>query len=137
MWGHPIRLLARTLALIALATQALMPGSMAAASTHNKGDLAAVVCAMPGTEMHGVSHAVGSDLAELIASKSSSAPSDTDHDCPACVIAQTATLPEPVVLKSPITGSVSQTAPVFEVRFAHVPRGPPVGSRAPPVSLKA
>ena len=136
MWGHTIRLLARTLALIALATQALMPGSMAAASTH-RGDLAAVICAMPGTDMHGVSHVIGSDLAELIASKSSPAPSDTDQDCPACVIAQTATLPEPVVLKSPITGSLSQTAPVFEVRFAHVPRGPPVGSRAPPVSLKA
>jgi len=136
MWGYSIRFLARCLALVALATQALMPGSMAAASTH-KGDLAAVICAMPGTDMHGASHVIGSDLAELIASKTSPAPSDTDHDCPACVIAQTATLPEPVVLKSPITVSVSQTAPVFEVRFAHVPRGPPVGSRAPPVSLKA
>jgi hypothetical protein len=136
MWGYSIRFLARLLALLALATQAVMPGAMAAASTQN-GDPGAIICAMPGTDIHGTSHAVGSDLAELIASKSSPAPSDTDHDCPACVIAQTATLPEPVVLKSPITGSVSQTAPVFEVRFAHVPRGPPLGSRAPPALMKA
>lgn len=136
MWGISVRFLARALAVLALISQAAMPGVMAAASTHNGGP-AAVLCAMPGTEMQGAGPVVGADLAEFIHSKSSPVPSDTDHDCPACVIAQTATLPEPVVLKSPITGSVAQTAPVFEVRFAHVPRGPPVGSRAPPVSLKA
>jgi hypothetical protein len=122
--------------VIALISQALMPGAMAAASSR-PGDLAMVLCAMPSADIQGASSAVGSEIAQLIAQKSQSAPVDTDHDCPACVIAQTATLPEPVVLKSPSEGIAAQTVPVFEVRFAHVPRGPPVGSRAPPFSLKA
>lgn len=136
MWGYAARHIARALAVIALISQALMPGAMAAASSR-PGDLAMVLCAMPSADRHGASSVVGSEIADLIAQKSNSAPTDSDHDCPACVIAQTATLPEPVVLKSPIKGSVAETAPVFEVRFAHVPRGPPVGSRAPPASLKA
>jgi hypothetical protein len=136
MWGYAAKFIARTLAVIALVSQALMPGAMAAASSR-PGDLAMVLCAMPAEDMQGASSAVGSELAQLIAQKSKSAPADSDHDCPACVIAQTATLPEPVVLKSPPEGIAAQTAPVFEVRFAHVPRGPPVGSRAPPVSLIA
>ncbi len=136
MWGYTARKIARACAAIALISQALMPGAMAAASAR-AGDLAMVLCAMPAEDMQGARSAVGSEIAQLIAQKSQSAPVDTDHDCPACVIAQTSTLPEPVVLKSPTKGSVAQTAPVFEVRFAHVPRGPPVGSRAPPVSLKA
>jgi hypothetical protein len=136
MWGYAARHIARALVVIALISQALMPGAMAAASSR-PGDLAMVLCAMPSADMQGASSAVGSEIAQLIAQKSQSAPLDTDHDCPACVIAQTATLPEPVVLKSPSEGIAAQTAPVFEVRFAHVPRGPPVGSRAPPFSLKA
>lgn len=136
MWGYAARHIARALAVIALISQALMPGAMAAASSR-PGDLSMVLCAMPADDMQGAGSAVGSEIAQLIAQKSNSAPTDTDHDCPACVIAQTATLPEPVVLKSPSEGIAAQTAPVFEVRFAHVPRGPPVGSRAPPASLKA
>ena len=136
MWGYAARYIARALAVIAMISQALMPGAMAAASSR-PGDLSMVLCAMPADDMQGASSAVGSEIAQLIAQKSQSAPVDTDHECPACVIAQTATLPEPVVLKSPSEGIAAQTAPVFEVRFAHVPRGPPVGSRAPPVSLKA
>ena len=136
MWGYAARHFARALAVIALISQALMPGAMAAASSR-PGDLAMVLCAMPSADMHGASAAVGAEIAELIAQKSKSAPADTNHDCPACVIAQTATLPEPVVMKSPAEGIAAQTAPVFEVRVAHVPRGPPVGSRAPPASLKA
>ncbi|MFN7164799.1 MAG: DUF2946 family protein [Hyphomonas sp.] len=136
MWGYAARHIARALAVIALISQALMPGAMAAVSSR-PGELPSVLCAMPADDMHSAHSAVGAELAELIAQKSQSAPVDTDHDCPACVIAQTATLPEPVVLKSPSEGIAAQTAPVFEVRFAHVPRGPPVGARAPPASLKA
>jgi hypothetical protein len=136
MLSAPTRFLARCLALVALASLALMPGSMAGASLH-RGDADALICALPGADIHRSSHSIGADLAELIASKSSPAPAEEGHDCPACLIGQTAMLPGPVVLKLLIAGSVSRTAPVFEVAFAHVPRGPPVGSRAPPVSLKA
>lgn len=131
MWGHLPKHLMRFLALVALATQALMPGSMAAASTRSS-DLPSILCAMP--DMQGARSAAGSDLAELITKKSQPDPASSDHDCPACVLAQTALLPELVVLKSPVTGGVAHTAPIFEVQFAHVPRGPPVGSRAPPSS---
>lgn len=124
------------MALLALATQALMPGAMAAASTGSP-DAPAILCSMPDGNMTGASSSVGSELADLIAKKSQSDQTDMDHDCPACVVAQTATLPEPMVLKEPVKDSAAQTAPVFEVRFAQVPRGPPVGSRAPPEFLKA
>lgn len=136
MWGYVAIYVARALAAIALLSQALMPGAMAASSSR-PGELPSVLCAMPAGDIHGAARAVGAEIAQLIAQRSTSAPVDTDHDCPACVIAQTATLPAQVVLKSPIESSVAQTAPVFEVRFAHVPRGPPVGARAPPVPMKA
>lgn len=136
MWGYAARYIARALAAIALISQAVMPGAMAASSSR-PGELPSVLCAIPAGDMHGAGRAVGAEIARLIAQKSKSAPVDTDHDCLACVIAQPATLPGPVVLKSPIEGSVDQTAPVFEVRFAHFPRGPPVGARAPPVLMKA
>lgn len=129
--------LARALAAIALISQALMPGMMAAASSRT-GDLPAVLCAFPDDDAHGsASREVGAELAQLIAKKSKPAPADSDHDCPACVLAFAATLPEPVILNTPVSIGVPETAPVFEVRFVHAPRGPPVGSRAPPVSMKA
>lgn len=128
--------IARIMALLALATQGLMPGMMAAAHTGNP-DVPAILCAMPDGTMPDASSGVGSELAKLIAKKTQSDKTDMDHDCPACVVAQTATLPAILVLKEPVKDNVAQTAPVFEVRFAQVPRGPPVGSRAPPEFLKA
>jgi hypothetical protein len=122
------------LALLALATQSLMPGAMAAAST-SRPDMAAILCAMPEQDMAAVS-GVGVDLARLIQKKQSDS-TDMDHDCPACVLAHSATLPEPVVLTAPQGRAAAQTAPRFEVRFAQVPRGPPVGSRAPPALVNA
>ncbi len=137
MWQHVSRRLARALAVIALISQAMMPGMMAAASAR-PGDLPAVLCALPGDDAHGsASRAVGAELAQLIAQKSKPAPTDGGHDCPACVLAFAAMLPEPVVLKTPVSIGAPETAPVFEVRFVHTPRGPPVGSRAPPVLMKA
>lgn len=134
MWTLVSRRLARALAVIALISQALMPGMMAAASTARPGDVAPVLCALPGDTVHG---AVGAELAQLIAKKSAPAPADSGHDCPACVLAFAATLPEPVILNTPVSIGAPDTAAVFEVRFVHAPRGPPVGSRAPPVLLKA
>jgi hypothetical protein len=137
MWQLVSSRLARAVAAIALISQALMPGMMAAASSR-PGDVPAVLCALPGDDGHGsASRAVGAELAQLIAKKSAPAPTDSGHDCPACVLAFAATLPEPVVLKTPILIGAPETAAVFEVRFVHAPRGPPVGSRAPPVSMKA
>ncbi len=137
MWQQLSTRFARALAVIALISQALMPGMMAAASAR-PGNLPAVLCALPGDDVHGsASREVGAELAQLIAKKSKPAPTDYGHDCPACVLAFAATLPEPVVLKSPVSMGEPESAPVFEVRFVHSPRGPPVGSRAPPVSMKA
>ncbi len=132
MWGHPAIFLGRLLVLLALISQALMPGAMAAASSRS-GDVPAVLCAMQDG-MGGAATGTGSELARLIAEKSKSDQPDTDHDCPACTLSQTAALPQPVVLTAPLTDASAQTAPLYEVRFAHVPRGPPVGSRAPPLS---
>jgi hypothetical protein len=133
MWGYAAKFLARALAVIALISQAMM-----AAAYSRTGELPAVLCAFPEDVAHGsASREVGAELAQLIAKKSKPAPMDSGHDCPACVLAFAATLPEPVVLKSLISMGEPEAAPVFEVRFVHSPRGPPVGSRAPPVSMKA
>lgn len=132
MRGHPANFLGRLLVLLALISQALMPGAMAAVSSR-AGEVPSVLCAMPDG-MGSAATSTGSELARLIAAKSSGLPDSDIHDCPACVLAQTAMLPTPVVLAEPMTGVAAQTAPLYEVRFAHVPRGPPVGSRAPPVS---
>lgn len=134
MWGYLAKRLVRALALIALATQSLMPGAMAAAST-SRPDMAAILCAMPAQDMAAAA-GIGADLARLIQKKQSGS-TDMDHDCPACLLADTATLPEPVCLKAPLKNAVAQTAPRFEVRFVQVPRGPPVGSRAPPAFVNA
>ncbi|MFN7178209.1 DUF2946 family protein [Hyphomonas sp.] len=132
MWGTPAIFLGRLLVLLALMTQALMPGAMAAASSR-PGDLPAVLCAMPDG-MGGAATGTGSELARLIAEKSKSGQTGETHDCPACTLSQTAALPQPVVLTEPLSTAAAQTAPLYEVRFAQVPRGPPVGSRAPPPS---
>ncbi|WP_353255716.1 DUF2946 family protein [Hyphomonas sp.] len=137
MWQHLSTRLARALAVIALISQALMPGMMAAASAR-PGDMPAVLCALPGDGVHAAAgRQVGAELAQLIAKKSKPAPTDSGHDCPACLLAFAATLPEPVNVKAPVSIGATETAPVFEVRFVHAPRGPPVGSRAPPASMKA
>lgn len=131
MWGPFARSVARFLALAALATQTLMPGAMAASARNP--DAAAILCAMPGMGSPAAAPSLGAELVELISSKSKPDPQDQQHDCSACTLAQTATLPAPVILKQPSVSEAAQTAPLYEVRFAHVPRGPPVGSRAPPV----
>lgn len=132
MWGPLARSVARFLALAALATQTLMPGAVAAASARSP-DAAAILCAMPGMGSPAADPSLGAELAELISSKSKPDPQDQQHNCSACTLAQTAALPAPVILKQPSVSEAAQTAPLYEVRFAHVPRGPPVGSRAPPV----
>lgn len=137
MWGNTALLLARVLAMLALVTQALMPGAMAAAMSR-PGEVAAIVCAMPGKEMSAGASALGADLAALLADKAAGDLPDESHDCHDCVLAQGATVPVvPDVAAPAFSAPEPEIAPRSDVRFWAMPRGPPLGSRAPPVFLKA
>jgi hypothetical protein len=137
MWGNSAILLARVLAMLALVTQALMPGAMAAAMSR-PGDVPAIVCAMPGKDLSAGASTLGADLANLLADKAAGDLPDESHDCHDCVLAQGAALPSVAAVAAPaFSAPVPETAPRTEVRFWAMPRGPPLGSRAPPVSLKA
>lgn len=137
MWGNSAILLARVLAMLALVTQALMPGAMASAMSR-PGEVPAFVCAMPGKNMSAGASTLGADLANLLADKASGDLPDESHDCHDCVLAQCATLPAVAALSAPaFSAPVPEIALRAEVRFWAMPRGPPLGSRAPPVFLKA
>ena len=137
MWGNSAILLARVLAMLALVTQALMPGAMASAMSR-PGEVPAFVCAMPGKNMSAGASTLGADLANLLADKASGDLPDESHDCHDCVLAQCATLPAEAAVSAPaFSAPVPEIAPRAEVRFWAMPRGPPLGSRAPPVFLKA
>lgn len=137
MWGDSAILLARVLAMLALVTQALMPGAMASAMSR-PGEVPAFVCAMPGKNMSAGASTLGADLANLLADKASGDLPDESHDCHDCVLAQCATLPAVAAVSAPaFSAPVPEIAPRAEGRFWAMPRGPPLGSRAPPVFLKA
>ena len=137
MWGITASFLARTLAVLALISQALMPGAMAAAMSQ-PGETMSVLCAMPSAEPAGGAHEVGAEISALIASKSGGKSPGMDHDCHDCVLGQVATLPAVAHVEAPMQYVwVADNAPRFEARFWTAPRGPPLGSRAPPVLMKA
>lgn len=123
--------------MLALVTQALMPGVMAAAMSRS-GDVPAIICAMPGKDMTGSASALGADLAALLADKAAGDLPDNSHDCHDCVLGQVAALPSVAAVAAPVFGApVPEIAPRSEARFWAVPHGPPLGSRAPPAFLKA
>lgn len=137
MWGISASFLVRTLAVLALISQALMPGAMAAAMSQ-PGETMSVLCAMPSAQPADGAQEVGAELAGLIASKSGGKSPGMDHDCHDCVLGQVATLPAVAGVDAPMVfAPVAEDAPRFEVRFWMAPRGPPLGSRAPPALMKA
>ncbi len=137
MWAVSAISLARLLALLALISQALMPGAMAAAMSR-PGDVPAFVCAMPGQEEAKAASALGAELASLLADKAADDAPAVDHDCHDCVLGQTAALPDVASVAAPVLYTVAaDVSPCAEPRFWAVPRGPPLGSRAPPVVMKA
>ena len=137
MWGNSVILIARVMAMLALLSQALMPGAMAAAMSR-PGDIPAIVCAMPDKDMSAGARALGADLANLLADKAANDLPDNSHDCLDCVLAQGAMLPVVAAVDAPaFSAPVAEPAPRNDARFWAVPRGPPLGSRAPPVFLKA
>ncbi len=137
MWGNSVMLIARVMAMLALMSQALMPGAMAAAMSR-PGDVPAIVCAMPDKDMSASARALGADLANLLADKAASDQPENSHDCHDCVLAQGATLPMVAAVDTPaFSAPAPEFAPRNDARFWAVPRGPPLGSRAPPVFMKA
>lgn len=137
MWVNSAISLARLLALIALISQALMPGAMAAAMSR-PGEMPAFICAMPGQDEAKGASALGAELASLLADKAADDAPALDHDCHDCVLGQAASLPDVAGVAAPVLYAVAaDISPRAEPRFWAVPRGPPLGSRAPPVSMKA
>jgi hypothetical protein len=137
MWGHTVSFLARTLAVLALVSQALMPGAMAAAMSQ-PGAALSVLCAMPSAEPSDGAYLVGAEITDLIAQKSGGKSPATGHDCHDCVLGQVATLPAIAAVAAPVVYlGVAEIAPRSEARFWTAPRGPPLGSRAPPALMKA
>lgn len=132
MWGSLIASLARLLAVLALVTQALMPAAMASAAQRAPGSPFLHFCATPGDGPG--AQKIGAELSALLADKAGEAPSaDLPHDCGDCLLASLVPVPEPAQLAMPLSRSVPADTPLYEVRFAAAPRGPPLGSRAPPL----
>lgn len=131
MLGETAILLARMLALIALITQVLTPAAMAV-GMQRAPELMAYFCSTPG-EAPGA-HQIGADLAAFLAEKEGAGtPPDLPHDCSDCVLGSAAALPAPAEPAAAPKVTVAADVPLFEVRFAAVPRGPPLGPRAPPI----
>jgi hypothetical protein len=81
---------------------------------------------------------VGAELAALISEGPDGNDPVMDHDCQDCVLGQTATLPLAAQIDAPaVFVRAAEVAPRFETRFWASPRGPPLGSRAPPAWMKA
>lgn len=123
---------ARLLAVIALLVQAVMPWAMTAAAERAP-DLVAPYCSTPGEDPGAAT--VGAELAKLLAEKEGkNTQADPPHDCGDCVLGQPVPVPEMAAFCAPVFAAVAQDAPLFETRFVHSARGPPLGARAPPSS---
>lgn len=120
------------MAVIALLVQAVMPWAMTAAAERAP-DLVAPYCSTPGEDPGAVT--IGAELARLLAEKEGkNTQADPPHDCGDCVLGQPVPVPEMAALCAPVFAPVAQDAPLFETRFVHTARGPPLGARAPPAS---
>lgn len=131
MLGQAAIFLARLFALIALMTQVLTPAAMAV-GMQRAPELMAYFCSTPGEDPG--AHQVGADLAAFLADKEGAdTPLDLPHDCSDCVLGFAAALPAPAQAALAPQATLAADVPLFEVRFAAVPRGPPLGPRAPPI----
>ena len=120
----------RLLAAIAVILQAVLPGSIAHA--HSDGwDVSDLICATPA-QLAPESRANVHKLMDLLDDRRpSDLPLDDEH-CALCVIAQSATLAEPVILSEPANALVEDDIIRFQTGLVNKAHGPPLGSRGPP-----
>lgn len=124
---------ARLLAVLAIGLQGLLPGAVSMAEA-NGVDYARYLCLTPDAEPSAESKAAAKELARLLGGE---VPGE-DHsqgDCPLCTLVQTALLAEPVLLQAPRLQAAETPAVRYEPGLVHLPQGPPLGSRAPPVHI--
>lgn len=124
--------LARLLAMLALALQVLLPGSMAVAQS-NDVDVSRFICA-PSGQISQEGLAAAQRLASLLGEDAPGEPPQDGH-CPLCTMVHGVPLPEPVVVAAPVVPIRETVLVRFEPRLVCRAQGPPLGSRGPPTHI--
>ena len=123
------------LAILAMATQGLSVAVMSRAVA-GESDLSRYVCVLPSQEATSSEKLLAGDLADLLSEKERQK-QNAGQDCPLCVLAHGAPLPEKQGVNVPRAFIEAAAAQRYEPQFVQFRRGPPLGTRAPPVSLIA
>ena len=92
-------------------------------------DVARLICAPSGGEALSEAEALFAGLFDQEPEES-----EPRGDCPACVLAHGAPLPEMQAPARRASFAVTIDTPIFETAFAYPAQGPPLGLRAPPAT---
>ena len=129
-FGHRI---VRLVAILALCTQALLPGTLAVAQAASF-DISNVMCTTPGTVLSDEARAQLTKLAKLI-DENAPDPETSESHCPFCTTVQAATLPVRDGIGLSISYEAIASFARYEPGFSIYSQGPPLGSRGPPSHL--
>lgn len=123
----------RLLAVLVIGLQGLLPGAVSWAEAKGV-DYARYLCLTPGAEPSAETKAAAQELARLLGGE---VPEEhhAEGDCPLCMLGQAAMLAAPVLPEAPSFQAAGSPAPHYEPGFIHLPQGPPLGSRAPPIHI--
>ena len=124
--------LTRFLAVVLIALQALLPGTVAIAQP---GDInfSRYICA-PSGDLSPQSRAAAEKIAGLLGEMPAEESHSGDH-CPMCTLAHGAPLPKPVTVDAPVFHSREHIFVRFQPGLIRKAQGPPLGSRGPPSPL--
>ena len=124
--------LPRFIAMVLIALQAVMPGTVAIAQP-NAIDFSRYLCA-PSDELSPESRAAVEQIAILLGEAPPGAPHSGDH-CQMCTLAHGAPLPKPVTVDAPVFYPREHIFVRFQPGLIRKAQGPPLGSRGPPSPL--
>lgn len=124
--------LSRFLAVVLIALQALLPGTVAIAQPGDI-DFSRYICA-PSDDLSPQSRAAAEKIARLLGEM----PAEESHSgghCPMCTLAHGAPLPKPVTVDAPVFYPREHIFVRFQPGLIRKAQGPPLGSRGPPSPL--
>lgn len=121
------------LAVLAISLQIFLPGAVSVAQA-NGVDTGRFLCTTPGFEPSAEAVETARRLAALLGDEAPEEAPVAD-DCPLCLLGQAVPLPGPVLIVAPAVFPAAVHTPQYDPGFAHPPRGPPLGPRAPPALI--
>lgn len=123
----------RTLAIMLLLFQALLPGAVAMAQASGM-DMGRFLCLTPGAAPSDEAKRFAQELAELLGDEAPAEPEPT-NDCPLCVLATAKLLAPDVEVALPVPVAVETPFAPRAPGLVQRRHGPSLGGRAPPRSI--